>query len=466
MIAPQEATERGSIPILAAMMLLFLIGAGFAYMKWSADEGVENRYDRAAIQAHYLAQTGIAERGFSYLRSLGPGNLPVGRVDLVSGGVPGVGEYKDVYVMRDYLHQEHNVFRMSNHYDIYSTGVVTFQNSKGEQIEVRRTRTLKVRLRSFAGYMYLTDFENTIFGEHISFWHEDTLWGRVHSNDQITIMENPVFYGPVTTCAEDFFHGPGYHPYFAIDPIFNVPEVIVPDEATKLRNCAAAASMVFPGEGLYQHRLVFSTSGLDIFRWDVGTPFSDSLVPVHYEPMTDGALFFYSPLELKGTVVGTYTVGASEDIRLIDDIIYIDSYANGEVNPESENLLGIVSEGDIIVADTPENGRDNSVQGSSIIINAAMTALGESFTFENQNDVWEYYQGPAPDDRGVIRLWGSVVQKRRGYVHRSNHGSTGYGKDYHYDYRLDEHPPPCYPDATDELGHSLFDVIAWGVADQ
>jgi len=463
MIAPQEASERGNIPILAAMMLMFLIGAGLAYLKWSADEGVENRYDRAAIQAHYLAQTGIAERGFSYLRSLGPTNLPIGRVDLASGGIPGVGEYQDVYVMRDYLHQEHTVFRMANFYDVHSTGVVKFTNSKGEEIEVRRTRTLKVRLRSFAGYMYLTDFEDTIFGEHISFWHEDTLWGRVHSNDQITIMENPVFYGPVTTCADDFFHGPGYNPYFAIDPVFNVPEVIVPSQATALRNCAGTSTLSFFGEGLYQFRLIFSTSGLDIYQWDLGAPFPDSLAPLHhYDPMTEAALFFYAPLEIKGTVSGTYTVGASGDIRLLDDIKYADSQPSGEVNPDSHHMLGIVSESNIIVANTAENGRENSAQGSSIIINAAMIALGESFTFEDQNDVWESYQGPQPDDRGIIRLWGSVVQKRRGYVHRSNHGSTGYGKDYHYDFRFDEGPPPCYPDATDQLGHSLFDIVAWG----
>jgi len=464
MIAPQEASERGSIPILAAMMLMFLIGSGLAYLKWASDEGVENRYDRAAIQAHYLAQTGIAERGFSYLRSLGPTNLPIGRVDLTSGGIPGVGDYKDVYVMRDYTHQEHTVFRWANFYDVHSTGVVKITNSKGEEIEVRRTCTLKVRLRSFAGYMYLTDFEDTIFGENISFWDQDTLWGRVHSNDQIAMMGRATFYGLVTTSAEDFFHGPGYNPNFVnFMPIFNVPEVIVPSEATMLRMCAAGSGLYRTGEGLYQYRLVFDAErGFDIYRWDIGSPFPDSLVAESYPTMINAALFFDSPLEIKGTVVGTYTVGASGDIRLIDDIRYADSQPSGEVNPDSDHMLGIVSESNVIVSNTAENGRENSAQGSSIVINAAMIALGESFTFEDQNDDWETYQGPQPDDRGVIRLWGSVVQKRRGYVHRSNHGSTGYGKDYHYDYRFDEGPPPCYPEATDQLGHSLFDIVAWG----
>ena len=91
-----------------------------------------------------------------------------------------------------------------------------------------------------------------------------------------------------------------------------------------------------------------------------------------------------------------------------------------------------------------------------------MVALGESFTFEHQNDDWEAYQGPTPDERGIIHLVGAVTQKRRGYVHRSNHNSTGYGKEYHYDFRLDHYPPPYFLEALDEYGHGLFDIISFG----
>jgi len=459
--------ERGNVPILAAMMLIFLIGAGLAYMKWSADEGVENRLERAAIQAHYLAQTGICERGFSYLRSLEPGNLPIGRIDLVDGGISNVGTYQDVYILRDVMHQGGNVFRQTNYYDINSTGVVKIKNSKGREIEVRRTRTLKIRLRSFVNYMYLTAHETTIFGEVIKFWSPDTLWGRVHSNDQIAIRERPVFYGIVSSCADDFWHGPGYNPLFVnYDPLFNVPPVLVPDEATKVRACAGASGLSFDGHGTHVHRVVFNgNGGVNVYKFEIGAPATDTLV-FHSGPLYDAAMFVYGPMELMGRVHGTVTVGASEDIRLIDNIWYADSGPGGVIDSNTANVLGIVSEGNIIVANTPANGRDNSAQGTDIYINAGMIALGESFTFEDQNDVWELYQGPYPDERGSIRLWGSVVQARRGYVHRSNHNGSGYGKDYHYDERFSITPPPCYPDATDELGHSLFDVIAWGMVNE
>jgi hypothetical protein len=455
--------EKGNVPILAAMMLIFLIGAGLAYMKWSADEGVENRYERAAIQATYLAQTGISERGFAYLRSLEPGNLPVGRVDLVNGGVPNVGQYVSTYVMKDPEHSGGSVWNMSNYYNIYSTGVVKFQNSRGEDISVKRTRNLKVRIRSLNAYMYLTDIETTIFGEVIKFWTPDTLWGRVHSNDQIAIRERPTFYGLVSTCAEDFWHGPGYNPHFVNnDPVFNAIPVLVPSEATKVRACAGEAGLSFNGENTYVHKIVFDgESGVRIYKFEIGAPETDSLI-YSAPPLFDQAIFVYGPCWLEGRVYGSVTVGASEDIRLIDNIWYNDSYGGGVMDSNTTNMLGIVSEGNIIVGNTYENGRDNMAQGRDIYINAAMIALGESFTFEDQNDVWEA-PGPYPDERGSIRLWGSVAQKRRGYVHRSNHGGTGYGKDYHFDERFLRQQPPCYPDATDERGHALFDVIAWGV---
>ena len=458
-------TERGNIPILAAIMLIFLIGAGLAYLKWSSDEGVENRYERAAVQAHYLAQAGIVEQGFVYMRSLEPGALPSGRIDLPGGGVSGVGQYNNTYILRDIQQGEGNVYRMTTYYDVYSTGVVRFENNQGENIEVTRTNTLRIRLLSLNAFMYLTETETTIFGEVISFWGQDTLYGRVHSNDWIAIMQNPVFYGLVTTCKDDFIHGAGYAPVFVnYHPLFNVDPVLLPEEASKLRAGAAASGKFFDGSGIYQHRLVIDGSNWNVYRWHIGAPFGDTLVAQGTD-LREACFFFVSPLELKGRVAGTVTVGSSEDIRLIDDIWYMNSTPGSgaiDTNETNPNVIGIVAEGNVIIANTPENGRDNSTMGgTSIIINGGIIALGESFTFEDQNDVWNQYQGPWPDDRGDIHLWGSVVQKRRGYVHRSNHGSTGYGKDYHFDDRFYTIQPPCYPDATDELGHSLFDIIAW-----
>ncbi len=62
-----------------------------------------------------------------------------------------------------------------------------------------------------------------------------------------------------------------------------------------------------------------------------------------------------------------------------------------------------------------------------------------SFQFERMNDVNDSYYcpvTPALDERGYIIVNGGIAQWRRGYIHRSNHGGTGYNKVFHYDQRL------------------------------
>jgi len=120
-----------------------------------------------------------------------------------------------------------------------------------------------------------------------------------------------------------------------------------------------------------------------------------------------------------------------------------------------------------MIANTWANGRENSSQGADIVICAAIVALGDTagcFTFDQQNDTWDTYIGPNPDERGQIHLRGSVTQRFRGYVHRSNQGGTGYLKDYDYDFRFLVHRPPCFLDAVDQSGRALFDVVQWGQA--
>ncbi len=117
-----------------------------------------------------------------------------------------------------------------------------------------------------------------------------------------------------------------------------------------------------------------------------------------------------------------------------------------------------------------------------------MIALGDdnlpnfwgSFSFEDQNEadggftpnptIWEWYTGAyeygnpgSPDERGDIHLWGAVTQRRRGYVHRSNHNGTGYGKDYHFDDRLRTMAPPYFLESTDREGNAFFQIVSWGV---
>jgi len=464
--------DGGHVLVMTLAVILFVIGTGLAFLKWSADEGYEGHHQEAAVKAYYLAQMGIAEQGFLYLRGREAANLPTGLVTLYPRVVPGIGAYDQVYVQRLYGTSAGDIFTSSWHYELGATGVVEFDDGRGHSREVRRSATLIVQLRSFADYMYLTDHELTIFNDRIKFWHGDTLWGRTHSNDQIAIMQDPVFYDVVSTTAADFWRGISYNPQFlGPAPVFNAPMVVVPDHASNLREGAMAQGLFFQPPLSEQMRAVFSDSGLTLYFWELGTPFSDSN-RVSISTLYETCVFCDCPLEVMGTVRGSVTIGSSYDVRIIDNIRYQDADPlNGRVDSSSTNYLGIISEQNVLIANTPANGRDHSAglgrqqtnpALTSVVITAAVVALGESYTFEDQNDVWDPYQGPDPDERGTMYIWGSLTQKRRGYVHRSNHMGTGYLKDYHYDSRFKRKRPPCFFEAVDEAGRGLFNIIAWG----
>jgi hypothetical protein len=470
------------VALMAIATILML--SGIAFMRWSTDESQQSQELSGAMQAYYLAQMGIVEQGFTYLRTTPAGQLPIGETVLPGRAVPGVGRYENVSVSLFTGQSGGNFWIQNRKYRIASVGTVripVIHNGRSDFKNIKRKAVLYVEVRSFVDYMYLTNCERTPFGERIRFWHEDTLQGRVHSNDQIAIMENPVFYEQVSSTANNFEQGTGYSPIFlGPPPVFRAPLIPIPNMADNLRAGAAQQGLVYDYPG-YTLRAVFSGSTIQFTRWLTGTPYDSTI----YWPVTIGdhtCIFVEGPLEIKGMVHGRVTIGSSELIRIIDNIYYecagpVSHNWRPPVNPDHcQDYLGIVSEGEVKIADTPENGRDNSginppASGNTqtnpartdVIINGAIVALGESFTFENQNDPDSgFVSSTIPDDRGSIFLWGSVTQMRRGYVHRRLNVSTGYAKRYTYDRRLLLNRPPCFFDVKDEQGHALFNVVQWG----
>ena len=468
--------DDGNIMLVSVVIVALLIATGFGFMSWSSDERWDTEYERTTIQAYFLAQTGLIEQGLQYLRTRSPGDLPVGTVFLPSRTIPDVGSYLNTTVRRVTELGVGDVFQRTDVYDLNSTGRATFINHQlgsrgyGSKVRVERAATMRTRLRSFANYMYLTDKEKTIYDEVIWFWSHDSLYGRTHSNDYIGLEFSPHFYGPISTSQDRFLYRDPQDIYFKYPPVFNAPKVFFPREATTLR--AGALETISSEDGRYMTHLTLRSDGsIEVYQYILGIPEE----PLNHRviPLPGwGALFVDGQVEVEGLVNTQLSIGSADDMWLVDNVRYVGSDpTNGQFNDTTMiPMLGLISEKNIYIRDNVPNGRENGFGNSSpneidhhsIIINAGMVALYESFTFQHQNDDWDSYQGPSPDERGIIHLKGAVTQARRGYVHRSNHQGTGYGKDYHYDFRFDRRPPPFYLEALDEQGHGLFDIVSWG----
>ena len=224
---------------------------------------------------------------------------------------------------------------------------------------------------------------------------------------------------------------------------------------------------------------------------------------------------------VRGQVAGQYTIVTDDyteyrrhdnmsivdrvwgNIWLIDDIVYADSYANGAIiHPEdggTGNVLGLIAGGNVIVANTRPNGARGQLYGSDIKINAAIMAMYGGFishywqntlaSYHDWNDNLSYgyiadgrgghrnyYRSQdvngvytnTNDKRGVVNLWGSIVQQKRGYMLRNYPGpynaspGAGYDKNYHYDWNLRLHPPPYYPDQVDVNNNVILKMASYG----
>jgi hypothetical protein len=496
-VMSQKPQQGGFIMVAIVAISLVLLATGMAFMRWAVDEDLQSQQSVAAMQAYYLAQMGIVERGFEYLRTLPATQLPINDVPLpgkqVSDRGEYFGEYQEVHVT--YLPGEQSdpgsFFALKREWLISAIGVVRVPvliDGRSDTREVKRKAVLYVEIRNFVDYMYLTGEEQTSLGDYIKFWHGDTLQGRVHSNSMIAIMQDPVFFKQVTSTAADFWHGTGYNPRFlGPRPLFNVRAVKIPDSSANLRACAAAQANFYnyPGKTI---RAYFAGTQVRMYKWDTGTEFDTRdnwTVDLNYNPGV--CIFVVGPLEIlgdtnsNGAFSGKVTIGSSQNLRIMDNIRYGSSqFPSGHTDSTAYDVLGIVSEGDVKIANTPANGRENSglpcnqsgnnqnnTRRTDITITAAIVALGESFTFENQNDPDSgYVYDCGPDDRGTIYLFGSVTQARRGYVHRSTLGSTGYLKQYQYDTRLQRIRPPGFFDVTDNHGFALFNIIQWGQGEE
>ena len=191
------------------------------------------------------------------------------------------------------------------------------------------------------------------------------------------------------------------------------------------------------------------------------------------------------------------------NIWLINDLVYIDSNASGEVihpnNGGTNNTLGLIAGGSVIIANTRPNGARGQQFGTDININASILSMNGGFIahywqnslqgYHDWNDGLSYgiiadgrgghrnhyrssgsagiYTG-TDDYRGYINLWGSIVQFKRGYMKRNYPGpynvspGVGYDKNYHYDWNLRMRPPPYFPDLQSTNNAVVLKMSSYG----
>jgi len=278
---------------------------------------------------------------------------------------------------------------------------------------------------SFTLFAWMTNFEGNVF-----WFTGDTVWGRVHSNGQLHMTGTPVFMDKATTSK-------GINPKWGTNgnqAIFKqgyetgVAEIPFPTDLAPLFTAASSGGRSYAGniDVTLGGGTGANNDGYAVVRQGSVVVDSFSLNGGGF----NGALVATGRVSVTGTVDGRLTIGSNTQIYVTDDI----HYENRSV-ATSDDVLGLVSNVSVIIA-------DNAANSTGCEVDASIFARSGSFTAE-------HYNSGSP--RGQLKILGSIVQESRGAVGTFQNGQntlkTGFSKYYRYDERL-ANPgfrPPFYP---------------------
>lgn len=417
-IATETKGEKGVSLVMAIMAGTFLSILGYVTVSMVMVDTRIAVKQYQSTQALWLAESGI-ELAYRWLRFQDPppgGSDPFLKYNQVALGA---GTYTVTIDPHD-----GNTSTYLKKYKLISIGNV---DDVVRQIEVQ------VQATTFNKYAYLTGDE----GGTIWFTSGDTLEGPVHSNDQISIVNSPVFMGKLTSSATTFNQGNPFNPVFQDGYQLDVPPMIFPTQQDVVDNYWAMntdppdliidarfgkkASVEFNADGTLTYNVWYWQGGHKIYVIQDAVEVVDNL---------NGLIYVKGSVRVKGTLDGVITIVATKNVIITNDLVYEMSDVDGKPLADCDDLLGLVSIKDTIVA-------DNSANRTDVKINAAILTLGNSFTVQN------YASG---SERGDLTIWGSLSQEIRGPVGTFGWwGYTGYKKDYHYDNRFIDSAPPYFP---------------------
>jgi Tfp pilus assembly protein PilX len=334
----------------------------------------------------------------------------------------------------------------SSTYNIVCTGTVN---------NVSRTVSLqRIYQPTYAEFALWSQTNGAIY-----FVNGEVFYGHVHADDKLYFDVNgggPVFHAAVTSNAGTYSIKGGSISAVTFDEglTLNSYQGTMADvnfnDSTKancLKDIATSSGLVLDGNTT----ITFNGGTLSIINTRAGWSTAHT-----YDPPTEGIIYIKNSntgststragvAYLKGgTLNGRLTIVSETNMYIQGNITYV---SNPVSNPNSDDALGLVSGSDINV---------DTMAPNDLTVYAALMAAGSfsggdlgSFTVINYN---------SGSPRGDLTIYGGIVQELRGPVGQTSGGSPlhGYTKNYSYDPRFIENPPPYYPIISSQVRFSQW----------
>ena len=437
--------QKGSVLVMATVLSFAMFVGGLSYLSLVDKMVMETDYFINMNKGFYGTSARLTT-DLAYAKIYSPGR------DYNSGRST---YYDNVEYEGHILYggNQQGLYGSNYNYTIVANGYAT--SNLGYEFDYEITTGCKTE--TFADYLYITDAEtDLIWHNRIYFWTPDTLDGKVHTNDHISIMswaDRPVFKKRVTSSAS-FIDPSNNHARFDEGLYLNMPEIRFPDQAAEVRAYAGSNYTYGNGEDPnVVYWLVFLDNGYKVnLSTNRGSSFQENFanLPLLQLP-AEGAIFVNAKCWVSTTAFpdlvnppetgfnGRVTVASSDTLYIRGKTVY--SCWNDQtrtVPMDCNDALGLISEKWVLVSDRLPGGH------FGITINAGIAALRGSFSVDRVYDDAQEHQS--------LLVYGSLAQYHRGIVHRGNcGGGVGYcQKDYKYDDRFRTNPPPHFIPISDD----------------
>ncbi len=266
----------------------------------------------------------------------------------------------------------------------------------------------------------------------------DTIYGPLHANGRLNVSYSPVFQGKVTTLSGLKMSPSNSTPKFngGYQQGVNIP---LPSTSADLRSAALAGGRYYYDRDVW---LTFNADATVTYKiGSTGTWITETLAS-----FAPNSIIYVDKgnLHIKGTVNGQYTVAASGSSGLGLGNVYLDDdlvYRTDPLMGSCSDLLGVVADNNVIIADQLANKTDINIMASLMCLNGGLMAE-------------DYQHIPLC---GAIRLTGGLIESMSQPVNRMS-GTTmvgGYNQILKYDERLLKLAPPLFPKT------GAFEILSW-----
>jgi len=443
LLSNQSGSALPTVLILTFLMLILSASA----LQFGAQDASLAAKNEDSSQALYVAEAGLA-RALTWLEA--QDNPPPGLSPIAPFGVTpdtlDCGLYR-VSIIPD----AGNLVGSRKRYTITSLGSV------GDKT---RALSLTVGTQSFAQFIYFTDDEHLPNSNTpVWFCSADLLDGPAHTNGQLHLFGDPQFGGRLTSAwggPDD--PGPNNNPAFMYyngdfwnhlesaeasnapydEPVFQdgfelgTTAIDLPEYVDDLETLAQNGGIYLTGN--YEVELGRDNNGTPMYGHLSYRKLTNGLWNDVKISDTNGVVFATGDIKVEGVLDGCLTLACGGSAYIMDDLVYRDADPVNGPNAGCDDLLGLVSQNDIVIRDNVANRNDCNIHGH-------LMALDTSF-------MAEYYSAGGP--RGALTVHGGIIQKFRGAVGTGYLSGgdvvirTGYAKNYHYDRRFDATQPPGY----------------------